>query len=111
MDIAKAFDTVDHTILCSKLRYYGFQGTSYDLLYDYLSDRQQRVLFNGDLSDWGTVTIGVPQGSILDLLLFALYLNDLPIVVKYSILYLYADDAELYCSHSDLGAMEAHVQV
>ena len=65
LDLAKAFDTVD---LCSKLRYYGFQA-SYDLLCDCLSDRQQRVLFNGDISDWGTVTIGVPQGSILGPLL------------------------------------------
>ena len=75
-------------MLCSKLRYYGFQGASYDLLYDYLSDQQQRVLFNCNLSDWNTVTIGhdAPQGSILVPLLFALYLNDLPIVVKYSIL-------------------------
>ena len=82
----------------------------YDLLYDYLSNRQQRVLFNGDLFDWGTVITGVPQGSILGPLLFALYLNDLPIVVKYSILDLYADDGELHGSHSDLDVVEAHVQ-
>ena len=110
LDLAKAFDTVDHTILCSKLMYYGFQGASYDLLCDYLTGRQQRVLFNGDLSQWGTVTVGVPQGSILDPLLFALYLNDLPVVVKHCILNLYADDAELHCSHSDLSMVEAHVQ-
>ena len=107
LDIAKAFDTVDHTLLCSKLRYYGFQRALYDLLYDYLLDQQQRVLFNGNLFDWGTVTFGLPQGSILGPLLFALYLNNLPIVVKYSILDLYADDAEL---HSDLGVVEVHVQ-
>ena len=86
LDLAKAFDTVDHTILCSKLMYYGLQGASYDLLCDYLTGRQQRALFNADLSQWGTVTIGVPQGSILGPLLFALYLNDLPVVVKHCIL-------------------------
>ena len=54
--------------------------------------------------------ISVPQGSILGPLLFALYLNDSPIVVKYSIFDLYADDAELHCSQSDLGVVEAHIQ-
>ena len=77
---------------------------------DYLTDRQQRVLFNGDLSDWGAVIIGVPQGSILGPLLFALYLNDLPVVVKHCFLDLYADDAELHYSHPDLDVVEAYVQ-
>ena len=94
---------VDHTILCFKLMYYGLQGASYDLLCDYLTGRQQRALFKADLSQWGTVTIAVPQESILGPLLFALYLNDLPVVVKHCILNLYADDAELrvHYSHPD----------
>ena len=60
------------------------------------SRMDSRVLLNVDLSNWGTVTTGVPQESILGPLLFAVHLNDLPIVVKYSILDLYADDAELH---------------
>ena len=67
------------------------------MLSNYLSDRQKRVLFNGELSDWETISIGVPQGSILGPLLFALYINDLPTVIKHSLLDLYADDAELHC--------------
>ena len=55
--------TVDHSILCTKLTY-GFQGSSYDLLCNYLAERQQRVSFHGDLSNWGAISIRVPQGSI-----------------------------------------------
>ena len=65
-------------------------------------------MFNGNMSDWGTVTIGVPQGSVLVPLLFALYINDLPSIVNYSTIDLYADDAELHYSHSDLSVVEAH---
>jgi len=83
--------------------YYGFQGTSFNLLCNYLSDRQQRVLFNGELSDWETISIGVPQGSILGPLLFTLYIKDFPAVIKDSFLDLYAGDADLHCSHRDLG--------
>ena len=75
------------------MSYYGFRGTSYDLLSNYLSDRQQRVLFDGELLGWETISIGVPQGSILGPLLFALYINDLPTVIKDCLLDLYADDA------------------
>ena len=65
---------------------------------------------HGDLSNWGTVSIRVPQGSILGPLLFALYINDLPSIVKYCLLDLYADDAELHCSHSDLHMVETYLQ-
>ena len=110
LDLAKAFDTVDYSILCTKLTYYGFRESSYDLLCDHLAGRQQRVLFHGDLSDWGAVSIGVPQGSILGPLLFALYINDLPSVVNHCMLDLYADDAEMHCSHSDLNVVETCLQ-
>jgi len=81
------------------------------LIHNYLSDRQQRVLFNGDLSDWGTISVGVPQGSILGPLLFALCINYLPSVVNYSSLDLYADDTELHFSHLDLSVVEAQLQL
>jgi len=54
-----------------------------------------------------TISIGVPQGPILGPLLFVLYINDFPTVIKHSLLDLYADDAELECSHSDLCVIES----
>ena len=110
LDPTKEFDTVDHKILLSKLRHYGFQGNSFDFLCNYLSDRQQRVLFNGELSDWVTISIGVTQRSILGPLLFTLYINNLPTVIKNSLLDLYADDAELHCSHPDFNVVECLLQ-
>jgi len=110
LDLAKAFDTVDHSILCIKLSYFGFRGSPSDLLCSYLSKHRQRVLFHGEQSEWGAVSIGVPQGSILGPLLFALYINDLPSVVKHCFLDLYTDDAELHYSHSDLCVVWSFLQ-
>ena len=96
LDLAKAFDTVDHSILCTKLTYYGVWGSSHDLLRSYLAQRQQRVLFQSRKSKCAAVSIGVPQGSILGLLLFALYVNDLPSVVSHCLLDLYANHTEWF---------------
>ena len=62
------------------------------------------------MSKWAAVSVGVPQGSILGPLLLALYVNDLPSAVSHCLLDLYADDAELYCSESDLKMMENCLQ-
>ena len=77
MDLSKAFDTLIHEILISKLKHYGVRGEAIDLIRSYLYQRQQLVEFNGCLSDMRYIETGVPQGSVLGPLLFSIYINRL----------------------------------
>ncbi|KAJ8046701.1 RNA-directed DNA polymerase from mobile element jockey [Holothuria leucospilota] len=99
IDLQKAFDTVDHNILCSKLRAMGFSNV--DWFKSYLGGRRQLVSVNGVNSDPTIITCGVPQGSILGPLLFLCYVNDMPISVNCKLL-LYADDSALIVSDKDV---------
>ena len=100
LDLQKAFDTVDHLILCEKLRALGV-GTV-DWFMSYLSGRNQYVQVNGNLSDSSPITCGVPQGSILGPLLFLSYVNDMTISISSECTFLlYADDSAILFSHKD----------
>ena len=106
LDFAKAFDTVDHEILISKLEYYGIRGIALDWFRSYLKDRTQRVYVGGQLSDSLSITYGVPQGSVLGPLLFLLYINDIPQASKIIGFHLFADDTSLFFSHPNLNVIE-----
>ena len=95
LDLKKAFDTVDHGILLSKLHAYGIQGVASDWLKSYLSNRMQKCSVNGFLSHNQTLHCGVPQGTILGPLLFLIYINDLPNCLAHSKTRMYADDTNL----------------
>ena len=94
LDLQKAFDTVDHEILLSKLRIMGFDQISVSWFKAYLSGRKQIVNIDNVSSPPNDITCGVPQGSILGPLLFLIYVNDMPAAVNCKLL-LYADDSAL----------------
>ena len=97
LDLQKAFDTVDHNILLSKLSALGHIQTSVNWFKSYLTQRSQLVEVDGTRSETRNVTCGVSQGSILGPLLFLIYVNEMENAVNCKLL-LYADDSCLLVS-------------
>ena len=109
LDFSKAFDTVDHVILSRKLKSIGLDDNSLNWFKSYLTNRQQKTSINDTLSSSLPVSVGVPQGSILGPLLFIIYINDMPSIVKHCKVILYADDTLLYYSSNSAREIEKYV--
>ncbi len=110
LDLTKAFDCVDHQILLAKLSSYGFSNNAKLWFQSYLTNRWQSVSHNNQSSEFGEVKLGVPQCSILGPLLFSIYINDLPTILKQCDIYLYADDAVFFCNHHSLESLNRLIQ-
>lgn len=100
LDFSKAFDTLEHDLLCDKMYYFGLSREVVAFFKSYLGKRTQRVIFNGMTSDSLMVGRGVPQGSILGPLLYLLYTSDFGTFLKHCNMHLYADDSQIYLSFS-----------
>ena len=101
----KAFDTVNHEILLTKLEHYGFRGHSLQLLQSYVSDRKQYTRINGVTSTVQSLNYGVPQGSVLGPLLFLLYVNDIQYCIDKNKIKLFADDTGIFQFNRNLNEL------
>ena len=106
LDLSKAFDTLDHQILFTKLEHYDIRGVALQWIKSYFSCRRQFVQINQTCSSTQTIKCGVPQGSLLGPLFFILYINDLPKVSKLTEPLLSADDTNIFFSHSNPNFLE-----
>jgi hypothetical protein len=106
LDFSKAFDTVNHHILLSKLSKYGIRGIPLEWFTNYLNNRQQYVKMGTVESSKLQMTSGVPQGSTLGPLLFLLCTNDMPNCSKKLSFRIFADDTNIFYSSTNIREVE-----
>ena len=102
LDLKKAFDTVNHKILLSKLNHYGIRGIANDWFKSFLANRTQYTNINGSNSNSEKVMYGVPQGSVLGPLLFIIFINDVNVSINSSKVHHFADDTNLLLINKSL---------
>ena len=102
MDLSKTFDCIPHDLLIPKLHAYGLDFNTVTFLHNYLKHEKQSVKINRRSSFFRTIFLGVPHGSILGLILFNIFINDLSLWLTKSDLHNFADDNTTAIIWSDL---------
>lgn len=111
LDLSKAFDTVNHEKLLTKLFHYGVRGIVYDWFSSYLSSRTQMTFVNQRYSSSRrSALVGVPQGSALSPLLFLCYVNDIAHVLERNQIRLFADDTNVFISGNNVNDLQRKAQ-
>ena len=111
LDLSKAFDLVNHTILIQKLKLYRCNVESMQWFTSYLESRSQNVCMQKSLSKSINIISGVPQGSILGPLFFILYINDIPLFLSNTEEVIYADDLTLTTMCNDVKDVESNLRI
>ena len=110
LDVSKAFDTVNHNLLLSKLQSLGLDSSAVSWFHSYLKDRSMVTCLNEIRSSPGYPSAGVPQGSVLGPSLFSTFINDFPQAIPYSTTILFADDTTIYVSGTNVQEISSVLQ-
>ena len=110
MDLSKAYDCLPHDLLIAKLAAYKFGPNSLALIYNYLSQRKQRVKVGSKFSEWQMIVSGVPQGSVLRPLLFHIFVNDFILAMKSTYVCNFADDNTIYACDKDVESVAVRLE-
>ena len=107
MDLSKAFDTINLELLLAKLNAYGFEKNSLVIMRKYLSNHWQRAKINTTFSSWSALLKGISQGSVLEQILFNIFLHDLFLVLKDTDVCNFADDTSPHACDISLDEFDA----